>query len=145
MIYPEYERCKAKYYAAQERFEAVLTEQERLFTKTLPKAITYDRDRVQTSPSDTVLINYVIAKDDKGIDNQLKKVKRIMLDRKKLLEVKEEELRKSPDVNDRVYVMRCLDGYGVNRIARILNYSKSHVYRIIEGFERKSRWEKMRK
>lgn len=145
MIYPEYERCKFKYYAAQERFDAILTEQERLFTKTLPKAITYDRDRVQTSPSDTVLINYVIAKDDKGIDTQLKKVKRIMLDRKKLLEVKEEELRKSADITDRVYVMRYLEGYGVNKIVRILNYSKSHVYRIIEAIEKKSRWEKMGK
>lgn len=145
MVYLEYERIKERYHTAQERFETILTEQERLLTKTLPSAITYDRDKVQTSPSDTILINYVIAKDERHIDDQLRKAKRLMMERKKLLDVKEEELRKSMDKYDRVYTLKYLDGYGVNRIARILCYSKKQIYRMVADISENSRCHKMSK
>lgn len=46
--YLEYECIKAKFVDLQEQFAKVLLEKERLFTRTLPSAIRYDKDKVQT-------------------------------------------------------------------------------------------------
>jgi DNA-directed RNA polymerase specialized sigma subunit len=137
MVYLEYEKLKAKYRRIQEQYDNVLTEHERLFTKTLPKAITYDRDTVQSSPNADILANYVITEEEKGIDEQLKNLKRLLKERRRLLMAKEEELRMSKNKNDRIYTLKYLDGMGVHKIANTLNYSVSQVYRIIERIEKR--------
>lgn len=137
MIYLEYETLKAKYRRIQEQYDAVLTEHERLFTKTLPNAITYDRDTVQTSPSADMLANYVIAEEEKGIDTQIRKYRRLLNERRRLLIAKEEELRKSKNKSDIIYTLKYLDGYGVHKIANTLHYSVSQVYRTLERIEKR--------
>ena len=69
--YLEYDRCKAKYHAIQEAFTALLLERERLFTKMLPNAITYDKDHVLSSVGSNPLEDYAISLDEKGIDEKL--------------------------------------------------------------------------
>ena len=137
MIYLEYERLKTKYRRIQEQYDAVLSEHERLFTKTLPKAITYDGDHVQSSPNADMLANYVITEEEKGIDEQMKKLKRILRERRRLLQAKEEELRMSKNKNDVIYTLKYLDGFGVHRIANTLHYSVSQVYRTLEKIEKR--------
>ena len=109
--------------------------------KTLPSAIRYDKDHVQSSPSSNVLDEYVIALDESQIDSELAKVKELIEDRGRLLDLKEKQLRDSQHINDRVYVMKYLEGYSVNRISKVLNYSRTQVYRILD--EIKKRWDKM--
>ena len=60
MVYLEYEFQKAKFHEVQRVFNELLNEKERLFTKTQPKAITYDGDRVQGGEHANVLDDYVI-------------------------------------------------------------------------------------
>ena len=55
MLYLEYEKAKASFKNAQMMFEDALLEKERLFTITQPRAITYDKDTVQSSPCGDVL------------------------------------------------------------------------------------------
>lgn len=137
MIYPEYEALKAKYRRIQEQYDNVLTEHERLFTKTLPSAITYDKDTVMTSPSADMLANYVIAEEEKGIDDQIRKLRRLLKERRRLLMAKEEELRKSKNKSDMIYTLKFLDGLGVYKIANTLHYSVSQVYRTLEKIEKR--------
>ena len=137
MIYLEYETLKAKYRRIQEQYDAVLTEHERLFTKTLPNAITYDRDTVQTSPSADMLANYVIAEEEKGIDTQIRKYRRLLNERRRLLMAKEEELRKSQNKYDVIYTLKYLEGFGIKRIANTLNYSIPQVYRMVKNIEKR--------
>lgn len=136
MVYLEYEKIKRKYHKAQERFDAILTEQERLFVRTLPKAITYDKDHVQCSPYGDVLDDYVIAKEDKKIDDRLRKVRAIMIDRQRLLDDKERELRRSKERMDIIYTCCYLDGMGVNKISRIVNLSRPQVYRALQEIKK---------
>lgn len=143
MIYLEYEMYKIKYAESQEQFNMILTEKERLFTKTLPIAIRYDKDKVQSSPTGNMLEDYIIAMDDEQINERLSQLRQLLSDRSMLLQLKENELRQSRDIPDRVYVHRFIDGHGINRIAKDLNYSKSQIYRIL-GQIRK-RCDKMRK
>ena len=56
--YLEYECIKAKFVDLQEQFAKVLLEKERLFTRTLPSAIRYDKDKVQCMPDDNPLERY---------------------------------------------------------------------------------------
>lgn len=137
MVYLEYERLKNKYRRIQEQYDEVITEHERLFTKTLPKAITYDKDCVQSSPSADMMINYVISEEEKGIDEQMRKLKRILRERRRLLLTKEEELRMSKNKYDVIYTLKFLEGYGNKKIANTLHYSLAQVYRMVTNIEKR--------
>ena len=137
MIYIEYESYRLKYLELQEQFNRILTEKERLFTKTLPNAIRYDKEHVQCSPDTNTLEEYVINLDEKKIDESLARLRQLLEDRGKLLELKEQELRKSQDKDDRVYCLKYLDGYGINKICKIMSYSRSQIYKILNRISKR--------
>lgn len=135
MLFLDYERAKIKYYKAQMWFEEALSEQERLLTKTMPSAISYNKPNVKSSPNGNVLDDYVIAKEEKRIDKKISRMRKLMDDREKILTVKEMELRKSHDKMDLVYVKWKIDGQSPEEISEALHYSKSQVYRMIGGIK----------
>jgi len=132
MLYLEYEKAKASFARAQMMFEDALLEKERLFTMTQPRAITYDKDTVQTSPCGDVLDKYVIALENEKIEERLKPYRDLVMNRESLLEIKERELRKSPDRYDKIYTYRFLDGMSLRTIAKTLCFSKSEVHRNLQ-------------
>ena len=142
MVYVDYEEYRNKYLAIQQQFNLVLSKKEAIFTKTLPSGIRYDKEHVQSSPSSCPLEDYVISLEEQKIDEDLKHLRQLMEDREKLLDSKEKELRKSPDKYDTIYRLKYLDGYGVNKISSMLNYSKSQVYRMLCQIQK--RCDKMR-
>ena len=77
MIYLDYEMYRLKYLELQEQFNAFLTEKERLFTKTQPNAIRYDKEKVQVPFGCNVLEEYVISLDETKIDEKLDKLRQI--------------------------------------------------------------------
>ena len=130
MIFQEYEVCKAKYRELQRNFDSVLTEKERLFVITQPKAITYDKDKVQSGHNSNTLEDYVISCEEKHLDDKLNELKRLLEDRGMLLKVKEEELRRSQDKKDKIYVLLYLDCMSIRKVAESLSYSKAQIQRI---------------
>lgn len=143
MLYPEYEAYRIKANEAQERFAKMLMEKERIFTKTLPSAITYDKDVVQHSIEGNPLENYVCEMDEKQIDEKISQLRESISDWLILLDMKEKELRKSLAIPDKVYLLRYIECNSINRIASKINYSKSQTYRVIKQIER--RCEKMKR
>lgn len=137
MIYLEYEIFKSKYLDTQRTYNEILEEQERLFTKTQPNAIRYDKERVQGGYSVNSLEEYMMEKEKKHIDDRLKESRQLLNDRATLLKAKEKELRESQDKIDRIYVCKYLDGMHPDKIAMALNYSKSQVYRILKRIQSK--------
>lgn len=137
MIYPEYEQYKARYNDLQNIFASFLLEKESLFTKTLPNAIRYDKDRVQNSIDGNMLESYVIKLEDSRIDEKLDHVRQTLQDWEILLDAKERDLRKSQDKYDRIYTFKYLDGYGIKKICKIMNYSRAQTYRMIGQIEKK--------
>lgn len=135
--YLEYEGIKERYESFQELFAKILLEKERLMTKTLPNAITYDGLKVQSSVDGNPLEEYVLSVEDEGLDLKLKQYRQSLIDWKMLLDLKERELRQSPLVIDKIYVYRFLDGYSVSRICRSLNYGRAWVYRKISQIEKR--------
>ena len=131
MVYPEYVEYKSKYEELQTRFASLLLEKEKLFTDTFPRGITYDKDKVQCMPDDNPLERYAVTMDEKQIDEKLDTLRRQIKDWSILIEVKENELRKSRDIPDRIFTLRYLDGVSVSRISSIISYSKKQIYRIL--------------
>lgn len=131
MIYKTYEEYKNRYYMTQQNYNDLLTEKERLFVRTQPNAIRYDKLNVKSSPNSNVLEDYVIEKEKKQLDRRIAEMKVLLDDRRNLMLLKEAELRKSKDMYDRIYTMRYLEDMSVERIAKKVNYSVSQVYRIL--------------
>ena len=138
MIYLEYESYKRKYLDLQEQFNEFLLEKERILTKTLPKAIRYDKDLTTTGvPDDNPLESYVMELERSKVDVHLDHIRKLLEDRKMLLDAKEKELRTSYNQYDRVYTMRYLDGYGIKRICTEMNFSRAQIYRILDEIKKK--------
>lgn len=137
MIYIEYEQYRCKYLDLQEQFNHFLTEKERILTKTLPNAIRYDKDKTSSSLDGNPLEDYVIELEESKVDESLDRIRQLLEDRERLLQLKERELRMSQDVYDRIYRMKYLDCMGINKIAKIMHYSRSQVYRILENIKKR--------
>lgn len=131
MVYIEFEEFRMKYCESQRKYEQILTEKEVLFAKTQPKSIQFDKERVSGGSPDNAFDTYLIQKEQKKIDVRLAEAKSIMEERENLLRLKEEELRHSNEIIDKVYCCRVLDKMKMARITRILNYSESHIYRML--------------
>lgn len=131
MIYLEYEEYRLKYIASQKRYDAIITEKEELFAQTQPKSVRFDSERVSGGVSDNAFDNYLIAKERKKIESRLDEARSILEERANLLNLKEEELRASKEVLDKLYCCRVLDRMKMQRIIRVLNYSESHIYRML--------------
>ena len=137
--YVEYERIKERYNRLQGLFANVLLEKERLLTMTMPSAIRYDKDPVMNSIDQNPLEKYMEKVEDEGLDKKLSKYRQYLKDWGMLLTIKEDELRKSKQKHDRVYVLRIIEGYNIGRVARITNYSRSQIYRILKQIYRELR------
>lgn len=137
MLFVEYERCKDIYIELQAKYEAVMLEKERLFTRVMPNAINYDKEDIQTSISSNMLDEYILALERNKVDERLESIKSMLADRQRLLSMKEQALRKSPDKYDRLYVMRYLDGMSVRQMTRRMHLSKTQIYRILDEIRQK--------
>lgn len=129
MIYEEY---KNKYYETQREYDIILTEKEKLFSITQPSAIKFDKEIVSGGVVDNMFERYLILKEEKKIDQRLEEIKSILDDRERLLKLKEQELRASTDVKDKIYKYKYLDKLKVFKIAKLVGYSEPQVYRILK-------------
>ena len=137
MIYVEYHEYKNKYYAAQKEYDKILSEKERLFSKTQPGSIDYSKEPTSGGERKNAFDTFVINMENKQIDEKLEVARSILEDRTKLLKLKEEELRLSDNPYDKIYYykfVKCLSPY---KMKRYVGYEASQIYRILEKIEKK--------
>ena len=136
MIYPEYHYLLIKYSETQARLSDLLNEKEELFAITQPKGVNTEKETVSGGKNTNLYEAYLIQKEQSHIEERIAEIKEILDDRYKLLKDAEGRLKASLILDDRIYKMRYIDRTRVYKIARRLNYSESHVYRIIERIEK---------
>ena len=134
--YVSYENAKNKYFKIQKEYEEILNEQERLFVKTQPKAIKYDKINVDGGSICNSFDNYLILKESKKIDKRLEEIKIILEERKKFLEIKELELKNSKSWIDIIYVYKYLEKLPVRNIVNIVPYEEAQIYRFLNKIEK---------
>ena len=100
----EYEEQREKFQEVKRRLDAALDKQRKMI----------ESHRVDVN---------VVAE----VDN----FRELLGDRKRLLDVCEQELRKSKDKSVQIYVAMELDGESADEVADRLGYSRSQVYRIV--------------
>lgn len=131
MIYLEYEAARKRYQEALNGVNRVLDEADELFSMTQPKGVKTDSERVSGGKQENVFEAYLIEKERRCIDQRLIEAKSLLEERKYILKLKEQELRTSKDVNDRIYKYKYLDGLKGWQVAKMIGYSKSQIYRIL--------------
>ncbi|MBP5424289.1 MAG: hypothetical protein J6Y78_17795 [Paludibacteraceae bacterium] len=135
MVYLEYEEYKRKYHEIQKQYDRILLENEELFQRTQIQGIDYGREKVNGGKGSNVMELYIAEKDFRKIDERLAEVKILLDGRKRLLDLKREELRDSKELVDKVYRMKYLDHLKVREISDKLCYSKTQLYRIVEKID----------
>lgn len=135
-IYIVYEDFKNKYLETQKKYDEILKEKEELFLRTQPKAIIYDKTKINAGHIHNSFDEYLIAKEKARIDDRLNEIKSILEDREHLLYLKEQELRVSKNYIDQIYRMRFIDSYNIRKIAKISSYSESQIYRILKRIKK---------
>lgn len=131
MLYIDYELFKQKYLDTQRRYDEILSEQEELFARTQPQAVQFDKEPCTGGNKGSLFDGYLIEKERKRIDERLTETKFILNERKELLRLKEQELRNSNDIHDKIYRLRYISHWKVQKISRETGYSESQVYRIL--------------
>ena len=131
MIYIEYHKQQKKLYAAQAAYDEVLSEKEELFNRTQPQAVSYEKERVSGGENVSPFDTYLIAKEQKQIDERLKEAKHILIDRQELLTLKLNELKASKEWHDIVYKLYYIDRLSIRQIERRIPYSERQIYRFI--------------
>jgi len=132
MLYIEYENYKVKYYDIQKKYNEILNEKEELFALTQPKATTYDGEKVEGGTPKNIFDEYLILKEKKNIDERLDEVKSILMDREELLKSKEEELKNSKNLQDRIYVYKYINNLANRKISMLVPCGEATVYRILK-------------
>ena len=135
-IYLTYEEYKRNYYKVQKLYNEILEEKEKLFAKTQPKSIKFDKINVDGGNVSNSFDDYLIIKEKKQIDKRLNEIKIISEDRKKLLDAKEDELRKSKEWIDKIYIYKYIENLQVRKIIHLVPYEEAQVYRKLEEIKK---------
>ena len=122
------------YLQAQADLKEVLDEYDMVFERTQPKG-NYS-ERVSGTPRNKTE-EYVIEVERRQISRRIADAKMIIQAKKDLLDMAEEDLRKSRDIYDLIYTKKWIDHKRPKDIYRELdlmgmNYSRSHIYEIIK-------------
>lgn len=130
-MYLEYHELLKKYKDAARRYNEALEERSKLILDVLPKASQFKEVIVNgssTSP-DFKLIAYTneIDEVDKLI-NQSRNTRDMLNYELKKLEIK---MRSTGDVYDKIYCYRWIDKKSVYKFYRLIGYSKSQIYNLI--------------
>ncbi len=139
MNWLEYDRYFRLYLSAQRQYDAILTEKSELFAQTQPQAVNTEKIRVIGGVTGNPYDNYVIAKEERRIDERLSEAESILYGREELLRQKEKDLRASKDIRDKIYCMRMIDRAQIRVICRETHYSRSQIFRILDGMREKMR------
>ena len=132
--YLEHNKRYCDYLQAQRDLNEVLEEYMIVFQRTQPKG-NYS-ERISGSPKNKTE-EYVIELDRRQLNRRIADAKLIIQAKKDLLDMAEEQLRKSKDIYDLIYTKKFVDRKRPKDIYRELdlmgmNYSRSHIYEIIK-------------
>lgn len=133
-MYLEHNKRWCEYIQAQNDLREVLDEYEMIFQRTQPK-VNYS-ERVSGTPRNKTE-EYVIELERRDLNRRIADATAIIQAKKDLLDMAEEELRKSRDIYDLIYLKKWVEHKRPKVIYRELDlmgisYSTSHIYEIIK-------------
>lgn len=134
--YLKYFRYLTKYQLCEVLYNELLIQEEELFQKTQPKATDFGKEKVSGNCDEDPFADYVIAKEQKRLDEAITKAKKILDRRGELLKEAERELYSSTEIDDKIYRLNFLQGFSARNIAAVLPISKRTVYRKLDEIQK---------
>lgn len=134
-VFVEYELLKRECKAAKRDYDKALEKKAEYYYSVLPGASDTSKKLIKTECTNDKFLNYTIKIQE--IDSEIEVRKNLYGNLSYRLKLKEIELRNSKELLDRIYVYRYLDRYKVNKIARIVEYSREQTYRKIREIDKK--------
>lgn len=134
-LFVEYELLKRECKAAKRDYDKALEKKAEYYYSVLPGASDTSKELIKTECTNDKFLNYTIKIQE--IDSEIEVRKNLYGNLSYRLKLKEIELRNSKELLDRIYVYRYLDRYKVNKIARIVEYSREQTYRKIREIDKK--------
>ena len=131
-VFKSYDYALYKKICCEKEHDKILLQQEEIFQMTQPKGLDPAKEKISGGSESNAFETYIMEKDRLKIDERREEAHHNLEIWREELEKREEELRKSKDLRDRIYTMWFLDRKKVWQIARAINYSKQHTYRMLE-------------
>lgn len=120
-----------KYIKALERYDDLITKEELLFGKTQPHCAGMSSINNTSESHDSKVDIFLIQKDEEELDYHITKSKKILNHRKELLDKKYDDLIKSRDWDDIIYVYFHIKKYKAIEIVNKVPFEQAQVYRKI--------------
>lgn len=137
-LYLDHRKYFLAYLSAQRKVERIVDEWAQIAEKANPRCTLAEHEREFipiTVPGGGDKIpkaeQYVLEMERRKIRERLAEAKEIRAERFDLLEQKEDEIRRSADLYDRIYVLKWIEHERPEDIADEVHYSRSQVYKII--------------
>lgn len=138
-LYLEHRGYYLSYLEAQKKLEDIINEYETILAKVQPKSSLAEHEREFSKetilPPSGKKVNkaeeYVIVMKERKIRERLADAKIILQERFTLLDLKEQEIRKSKDIYNMIYTAKWIDGLKPDAIVKQTGYSRSQVYNIL--------------
>lgn len=143
-LYLEHRKQYLLFVDAQNRLEQIINEYDIISQKVQPKSALAEHEREFSKetilPPSGAKVNkveeYTIAMQQRHIRERLNDAKLILQERMTLLDIKEQEIRKSRDIYNMIYTLKWIDGLKADAIVEETGYSRSQVYSILKHLKK---------
>ena len=136
MIYEEYEAIWSKIRKLEKKLFDLINKRDEIFDKTQPESSSFDKEKVDGNNPKDMMVEYVI--DTEYLDEKIRQLNQTLDDRYQILRRKREELKLSKHIDDRIYTLRYIERLSVFKIASIVGYERTQVYRKLKKIEKKT-------
>ena len=132
-MYRKYLIDKELYMRAKDRYTELWNKKQLEFDKTQPSAMKFEGERVSGGQHNNKWDSYI----DKmlELDPEIKALEEIMKGRRIILDLSEQDLRKSTNTQDMIFVARYLERKKIYKITAIVNYSERQVWRYLREIQ----------
>lgn len=141
MIFEEYESTWEKIRKKEKKLIELINKREELFDKTQPQGTKYDKELVDGKNPKNIIEEYIIQKE--YMNEKINQLNTTLDDMYQILKRKREELKLSRNLYDRIYYLNYIEKLNTQKIANMIGYDRTSIWRHLKRIEKITTCNKM--
>jgi len=141
MIFEEYESTWEKIRKKEKKLIELINKREELFDKTQPQGTKYDKELVDGKNPKNIIEEYIIQKE--YMNEKINQLNTTLDDMYQILKRKREELKLSRNLYDRIYYLNYIEKLNIQKIANMIGYDRTSIWRHLKRIEKITTCNKM--
>lgn len=141
MIFEEYESTWEKIRKKEKKLIELINKREELFDKTQPQGTKYDKELVDGKNPKNIIEEYIIQKE--YMNEKINQLNTTLDDMYQILKRKREELKLSRNLYDRIYYLNYIERLNIQKIANLIGYDRTSIWRHLKRIEKITTCNKM--